>query len=98
MSRYTERKHRMVREETARLRAQTDYLWLTPFRNAWRQIVWGGQTDAPSIWVRVPFPFDDDSRWWCERLHALWKGYGYALRPGGPAGWGQDIIRLDKEN
>lgn len=75
-----------------------DWLWLIPFHIAYRKIMWAAQTNAPSVWIRLPFPFDDESAEWCERLHALWKKHGYGLRPGGPAGPAADIIRLDKDN
>lgn len=85
-------------EETLRARAACDHLWLGVYYRAYRDVMWGAQTDAPYVFIRLLFPFDDDHRWWCEHIAALWKKHGYALRPGGPAGHGQDIIRLDKEN
>jgi hypothetical protein len=84
--------------ETLRARAACDHLWLRVYHEAYIKIVWAGETNAPTVWIRLLFPFDDDHMSWCERIHGLWKSYGFGLRPGGPAGPAADIIRLDREH
>jgi UDP-galactopyranose mutase len=93
----TPHKQHQVNVMTRRLQQMTSDDAIEPFRVAYREVMWGGQTDKPAVYIRLPFPFTSDDKWWCEKIHGLWKSFGYALRPGGPAGWAQDIIRLDKE-
>lgn len=90
------RKRDSVTDATMRLRQATDHLWLAPFHAAWRKITWAAQTGMEMVFIRLPFPFDDDMNDWCERIACYWKHLGYHLRPGGPAGPAQDIIRLER--
>lgn len=89
------RRQRWVDEHTQALREVTDYLWKDVFHQARADIDEAVAHGTPYVFIRLPFPFDREQNGWCNELACYWKKRGFSLRPGGPAGHVQDIIRLE---